>query len=264
MDTFASRLKQFIEAEGMTSTQFADMCKVPRPSLSQILSGRNKKISDILIGMIYSAFPNLNVLWLMFGEGGMYKVPTEPDATGHAGAIYRAPTGQPVSELAGSGSAGAMYHAPTGPSSAPDASLDIDGRGAIQRARDERGTVPDAQGNFLDERGTGPNAQVPVRNEKGAPQGSDVQNAQSRVEMSFENPTDAVNRADAAFRGKENALTHPQNSPTSRMNTRVSEDLRIADLQTQLDDLRKNMRRVSHITVYYDDFTFETFVPKGR
>lgn len=39
--------------------------------MSQILNGRNKKISDELIAKIHSAYPNLSVLWLMFGEGPM-------------------------------------------------------------------------------------------------------------------------------------------------------------------------------------------------
>lgn len=67
----ASRLKKFLDATGMPSTQFADTCGIPRPSFSQILSGRNKKISDEVIGKIHAAFPNLSVMWLMFSEGDM-------------------------------------------------------------------------------------------------------------------------------------------------------------------------------------------------
>lgn len=56
---------------GIGSTQFADSCGIPRPSLSQILSGRNKKISDEVISKIHGAYPQLSVLWLLFGEGDM-------------------------------------------------------------------------------------------------------------------------------------------------------------------------------------------------
>lgn len=55
----------------MTVTQFADTCGIPRPSMSQLLSGRNKKVSNELIGKIHDAFPDLDVLWLMFGQGDM-------------------------------------------------------------------------------------------------------------------------------------------------------------------------------------------------
>ena len=66
-----SRLKRFITSQQIGSTQFADACRIPRPSLSQILSGRNKKISDEVIAKIHDAYPTLSVLWLLFGEGDM-------------------------------------------------------------------------------------------------------------------------------------------------------------------------------------------------
>lgn len=70
-DKVAIRLKGFIDEMGLTNSQFADQCRIPRPSLSQLLSGRNKKISDVLVGQIHAAFPQLSVLWLLFGEGDM-------------------------------------------------------------------------------------------------------------------------------------------------------------------------------------------------
>lgn len=70
-DNVAIRLKGFIDEMGLTNSQFADKCGIPRPSLSQILTGRNKKISDVIVGQIHMAFPELSVLWLLFGEGDM-------------------------------------------------------------------------------------------------------------------------------------------------------------------------------------------------
>ena len=66
-----SRLKTFISSLAIPVTQFADNCKIARPTLSQLLNGRNKKVSDELIGKIHEAYPELSVLWLMFGEGNM-------------------------------------------------------------------------------------------------------------------------------------------------------------------------------------------------
>ena len=43
-DNVAIRLKGFIQSQGLTNSQFADNCGIPRPSLSQLLGGRNKKI----------------------------------------------------------------------------------------------------------------------------------------------------------------------------------------------------------------------------
>ena len=66
-----NRLKLFMQNNDIAISQFADNCRIPRPTMSQILNGRNKKISDELIAKIHLAYPRLSVLWLMFGEGEM-------------------------------------------------------------------------------------------------------------------------------------------------------------------------------------------------
>lgn len=65
------RLKKFIASTGLQTSQFADRAGIPRPTLSQLLSGRNKKVSNELIDKLHLSFPRLNVLWLLFGEGDM-------------------------------------------------------------------------------------------------------------------------------------------------------------------------------------------------
>ena len=67
-----SRLKLFLEQNGISNSQFADTCGIPRPTLSQLLNGRNKKVSDEVISKIHAAYPALNILWLMFGDGDMF------------------------------------------------------------------------------------------------------------------------------------------------------------------------------------------------
>ncbi len=66
-----TRLKEYIAKTSIPVTQFADMCGIARPTLSQLLNGRNKKVSDEIVAKIHSAFPSLSVYWLMFGEGEM-------------------------------------------------------------------------------------------------------------------------------------------------------------------------------------------------
>jgi hypothetical protein len=39
--------------------------------MSQLMNGRNKRISDEVINKVHNAFPDLSILWLMFGEGQM-------------------------------------------------------------------------------------------------------------------------------------------------------------------------------------------------
>lgn len=69
-----SRLKVYLDSKQISVTQFADECGIPRPTGSQLLAGRNKKVSDEIIGKIHVAYPDLNVVWLMFGEGNMESV----------------------------------------------------------------------------------------------------------------------------------------------------------------------------------------------
>ncbi len=66
-----------MEQHMITSSQLADSAGIPRPTLSQILNGRNKtnegakKVSSDIIRKIHDAFPTLNIMWLMFGDGDM-------------------------------------------------------------------------------------------------------------------------------------------------------------------------------------------------
>jgi len=78
-----SRLKLFLEQNGIANSQFADTCVIPRPTLSQLLNGRNKKVSDEVISKIHAAYPTLNIMWLMFGDGNMF-VDSVPDVSRNA------------------------------------------------------------------------------------------------------------------------------------------------------------------------------------
>lgn len=71
-----SRIKLFLSQNGIANSQFADTCEIPRPTLSQLLNGRNKKVSDEVLTKIHNAYPALNMMWLMFGDGNMF-VPNE-------------------------------------------------------------------------------------------------------------------------------------------------------------------------------------------
>lgn len=65
------RIKIFLNEKNITVSQFADGCGISRPTMSQLLNGRNKKVSDEVISKIHSAFPALSISWLLFGEGAM-------------------------------------------------------------------------------------------------------------------------------------------------------------------------------------------------
>lgn len=67
-----TRLQQFITAENLSQSQFADTIGVARASVSHILAGRNKPGFDFIESMSRH-YPSLNLEWLITGKGKMYK-----------------------------------------------------------------------------------------------------------------------------------------------------------------------------------------------
>ncbi len=62
------RLNQIIEKK-LTATKFAAMIGVNASTISHILAGRNKPGFDII--NIAKTFPDLNLTWLITGNGSM-------------------------------------------------------------------------------------------------------------------------------------------------------------------------------------------------
>lgn len=202
-ESVANRLKLFIDTTGVTSTQFADMCGIPRPTLSQLLSGRNKKISDILVGQIHRAFPELSILWLLFGEGPV-KIKSLTNGTSDERRQYG------DMNVSGSNSADISLQRHSDPEDMPFPGFeDVSG-----------GTDFSSDSNILTE---------------------------------GQNYTEYSN-----VRG----LNINKNADISSKNQVFESDLKIMDLKRQIEQLRQNPRKVVQITIYYDDSTFETFVPK--
>lgn len=202
-ENVAIRLKLFIESLGVSYAQFADECGIPRPSLSQLITGRNKKISDIIIRQIHQAFPGLNVMWLLFGEGGMTSSPASPQG-------------------------------------APAVSEDV------PMVRDYEDTPP-----------YGYSSPSPAPQDDIFSSGSVFSASPSRDTIKF-----SSDDSQSGIRGKETALSPGVNvfnvsdSEIGRLKKRVS------DLSLQIEKLRRSARKVVQITVYYDDSTFETFIPE--
>lgn len=71
MSPIIERLCKFIEYSELTNSQFADKAGIPRPSLSQMLHGRNKSLNNQVMAKLNEAFPELNIVWLLFGSGNM-------------------------------------------------------------------------------------------------------------------------------------------------------------------------------------------------
>ena len=66
------RLLQFLQAENISQSQFADTLGVARGGVSHILSGRNRPGYDFLESLLLH-YPALNIDWVITGKGKMYK-----------------------------------------------------------------------------------------------------------------------------------------------------------------------------------------------
>ncbi|HEY4650185.1 MAG TPA: helix-turn-helix transcriptional regulator, partial [Pontibacter sp.] len=67
-----NRIKELIESEGLSSSQFADAIEVPRAVLSHVLSGRNKPSLDVMLKVL-ARYKKISPEWLLLGEGEMLK-----------------------------------------------------------------------------------------------------------------------------------------------------------------------------------------------
>lgn len=67
-----NRILLLIKAKNLTAAQFADEIGVQKSSISHILSGRNNASLDF-IQKILLRYPEVNMEWLMFGKGPLFK-----------------------------------------------------------------------------------------------------------------------------------------------------------------------------------------------
>lgn len=74
---FTKRLQNVIDFYGESASSFAEKIGVQRSSISHILSGRNKPSLDFVLKVL-SAFPEVELYWLMNGKG---EFPSSKDQT---------------------------------------------------------------------------------------------------------------------------------------------------------------------------------------
>lgn len=66
------RIKEIILQKGLSPSGFADAIQVQRSSISHILNGRNKPSLE-LIQKIITAFPDIDIEWLLTGQKSSIK-----------------------------------------------------------------------------------------------------------------------------------------------------------------------------------------------
>ncbi len=65
------RIRQIMEQAGLSQQDFAVKLGVSPASMSSIFTGRTKPTNNHVMA-VHRTFPNVNVNWLIFGEGEMY------------------------------------------------------------------------------------------------------------------------------------------------------------------------------------------------
>lgn len=65
-----TRIKQIMELENLSSSQFADEIGVQRSAMSHVLSGRNNPSLDFVM-KIKACFNEISLDWLLLGKGNM-------------------------------------------------------------------------------------------------------------------------------------------------------------------------------------------------
>lgn len=71
-EKFTKRLQKVIEYYGESASSFAEKIGVQRSSISHILSGRNKPSLEFVLKVL-SAFPEVELYWLLNGKGSFPK-----------------------------------------------------------------------------------------------------------------------------------------------------------------------------------------------
>lgn len=74
---FTKRLENILEYYSLSASSFADQIDVGRSSISHILSGRNKPSLDFIM-KIADSFPEVDLYWLLKGEGSFPKKEDTP------------------------------------------------------------------------------------------------------------------------------------------------------------------------------------------
>ena len=76
------RLKIFVESKGINQKEFADLIDSTQQYVSALLNGK-RKLGTNLIERFENQFPELNIHWLLTGEGQMLKEAGEPEEEKH-------------------------------------------------------------------------------------------------------------------------------------------------------------------------------------
>ncbi|MFT6369096.1 MAG: transcriptional regulator with XRE-family HTH domain [Maribacter sp.] len=72
IDKISLRIAQILTYYELSASTFADSIQVQRSSISHLLKGRNKPSLEFVTKLV-RAYPEVNLYWLLYGEGAFPK-----------------------------------------------------------------------------------------------------------------------------------------------------------------------------------------------
>lgn len=206
------RIRELMEAQHMNQQTFSNCIGINTATLSGILTGRTQPTIKV-VNAIMRKFPNININWLMFGQGGMI-ASNNPT-----------PTSQPSSTDSGNENLFSKPHTPQATVSSFNDAPQV-------QPTVNRPTEP-AQNNHA------------INSDNMAVATSFFEEPQQRQPS----PNRQQNRATSQ-------QVFPQNQPSAQPSVSIRPQIE------QVDSPTPSKRRVTEIRVFYDDQTWEAFVPK--
>jgi transcriptional regulator with XRE-family HTH domain len=80
-EDFVKRLEIIFDHFGLSAATFSDKIGVQRSGVSHLLSGRNKPSLDFVVKII-TAFPEVDLYWLLSGKGNLVRDEIVPQSPG--------------------------------------------------------------------------------------------------------------------------------------------------------------------------------------
>ena len=74
LDHIIPRLEKLMKHFDLSASSFAERIGVQRSSISHLLSGRNKPSLEFIL-KVNSSFPEINLKWLLLGQGDFITIP---------------------------------------------------------------------------------------------------------------------------------------------------------------------------------------------
>ncbi|MFP9098518.1 helix-turn-helix domain-containing protein [Flavobacterium sp. RHBU_24] len=90
IDDFVKRLEKILEYYGLSASAFADTVGIQRSGVSHLMSGRNKPSLDLVM-KISDSFPEVDLYWLLNGNGTFPKSDAKISGPPPASTLLKAP-----------------------------------------------------------------------------------------------------------------------------------------------------------------------------